>query len=242
MALMPAAALAAALPGSLAILLAWKGPRGSPGAGEVGPREARALAWTCLLSLGILAALGVHNVRYAMPSMSFVPVLVGHAWRRAMGVPGPRWREGELVALQRGLRVRGQLSVAGLMVGAAVWIGVLEPRERARSGREAGVSLGAALPDGAMVWADQMIEARPEVLWYARREAGRRGCTVSPAWIVGMARAGSEALPRRGYLLLRADPQENEEEAYRRAGLMDRLTKVWEGRIHKFSCVLYRKD
>jgi hypothetical protein len=127
-----------------------------------------------------------------------------------------------------------------LLAGAIVWVAVLEPREREKSGRAAGEEMGAMLPDGAMVWADHMVEARPEVLWYAQRVAARSGKHIDPQWWPNLARMLS--LPRKGYLLLRTDQESGEEAAYRGAGFMDRLTKVWEGRVHKFGCALYRMD
>ena len=214
-----------------------------------GQGMARAVAWTCLLSLAVLTVLGVSNPRYAMPSVSFVPVVVGYAWGRRHGPaeePLTRGTGTGSTGLTQSRQTRGTIQTggaivtAGLLIAAGVWIGVLEPRERARSGREAGVAIGAVLPDGAMVWADHMVEARPEVLWYARQEAARLGKRIRPEWIPNLSRMLS--LPRSGYLLLRTDPESGEVAAYRSAGFMDRLTKVWEGRVHKFGCALYRMD
>ena len=232
-------ALLAAMPGSLLLLLLWRRP--ASGATDTGamvalraPHMARAVAWTCLSSLAVLTVLGVGNPRYAMPSVCFVPMLAGHAWSNFAAQVG---RTG--VAWQR-LKWGTWAVVGMLLAGAGVWIVALEPRERARSGREAGLSMAGALPDGAMVWADGMVEARPEVLWYAQQEAARQGRTVTPAWIPHMAKV--LAVPRHGYVLMRTDGQDPEEAAYRAAGLMDRFAKVWEGGVHKYSCALYRKD
>src|SRR5207247_1783307 len=107
-------------------------------------------------------------------SLSFAPVLVGHAWGRRRGPAEEPLTRGMIQALAP---AHWWVAIAALLTGAGVWIGILEPRERARSGREAGVAIGAVVADGMQVWADHMIEARPEVLWYARQEAARRGRT-----------------------------------------------------------------
>ncbi len=223
--------LRAGWPGSLGLALVWgKRVDAERSVGERSGlqegRIARAVAGACLLSLVALTIAGVGNPRYAMPSVCFLPVLAGYAWTTLGRTSLVRWT--------------GIGLVGALLISAAVWIGVLEPRERARSGRDAGVSLGAALPDGAMVWADGMVEARPEVLWYAQREAARSGRKVQPVWITRMAEL--LVLPRHGYLLMRTDSLMDEARAYREAGFMDRLTPVWEGRVHKYSCTLYRKE
>lgn len=225
----PPLALLAGLPGSAALAAPWW-----RGGAELDTRAAslsRAVALTCLLSLAAMVVLGVNNHRYAMPSLCFVPVLAAYAWARFVPSGPGAW--GRAVRIAAG-------AALGLLAGAALWIGVLEPRQRARSGREAGVQIGALLPDGAMVWADHMVEARPEVLWYAQREAARRGSRIKVAWVPGMSRLLS--LPRRGFLLLRTDSGSGEAAAYREAGLDVRLQRVWEGTVHKFTCVLYRKD
>lgn len=232
-------ALATLLPVSLALLFPW-GPDARREAARDAEaasahRWARALAWTCLLSLALLTALGVHNPRYAIPSLCFIPVLAAYvSWGARGGFMPLRARIARALLLGR-----GWAWPAVLAVGAAVYIGWFEPRQRATSGLEAGRSLGRVIPDGAMVWSDHMIEARPELLWYAQQAAANTGKTIRPVWVPGMAAMLS--LPRPGvYLLLRTDAQSGEESAYQSAGFMDRLEKVWTGRVHKFECALYR--
>lgn len=232
-------ALAAMFPASLALLLPW-GPDARTEAtrdadSASATRYARALAWTCIVSLIALTLLGVHNPRYAMPSLGFIPVLAAYAWRGSLGGFVPlRMRFARACLLGR-----TWAWPIILLCAAAACIGWIEPRRRTTSGLEAGRALGAALPDGAMVWADHMIEARPEVLWYARQAAAAQGKSIRPAWVPGMA--GMLSLPRSGtFLLLRTDAASGEEIAYKNAGFMDRLERVWTGRVHKFECALYR--
>jgi len=227
------------LPASLALLFPWgKDARAEASHGPEATsayRFARSLAWTCVLSLIVLTVLGVHNPRYALPSLAFVPVLAGYVWRGVEGGFTPL-----RARIARGMLLgRGWVWPVILLAVATAYVGWLEPRQRATSGREAGRSLGEVLPDSAMVWSDHMIEARPEVLWYARLAAKERGQTIRPVWVPGMA--GMLSLPRSGtYLLLRTDAESGEESAYSSAGFMDRLEKVWTGRVHKFECALYR--
>jgi 4-amino-4-deoxy-L-arabinose transferase-like glycosyltransferase len=225
LAMAPSALLAAA-PGSLAMALVVKRPRIVTVESGTSERLAGAVVLTSLLSLLLLTVLGVGNPRYAMPSLSFVPVLAGYAWTR---FEGTRWRG-----------VAGAIVGAALLVGAVAWMGIIEPRERARSGRESGESLGAVLPDGAMIWADGVVEARPEVLWYAQRGAARGNRNVQMRWIPNLAPL--LLIPRHGYLLLRTDSLGNEAGIYAKAGFMDRLHPVWDGGTHKYTYTLYRKD
>ena len=138
------------------------------------------------------------------------------------------------------LPVPRRLSLRREGIGAIVWVTVLEPRQRGRSGLASGEALGQVLPAGAMVWADGVVEARPEVFWYAQREALRQGRDLRVVWIPNLA--ALKALPREGYLLLRTDELGNEAEVFRDAGLMDRLHPVWEGWVHKYTYTLYRKE
>lgn len=233
---MPLLALLSALPASLALLFPW-GPDARREA-ESDPRPialARALAVTCLGSLLILLLAGVNNPRYALPSLSFIPVLAAYILRGHAGAFVPL-RQRIARSMLLGHPVAWPVL---LLIGAAVYITTLEPRQRATSGRDAGIALAAALPDGARVWADHMIEARPEVLLYAQRAAAADGRRVTFLWIPGMSRF--QSLPRDGYLLLRTDDQSGEARAYQDAGFLDRLRPVHQGRVHKFDFTLYEK-
>jgi hypothetical protein len=127
------------------------------------------------------------------------------------------------------------------MIGAAVFITVAEPRQRAKSGRDAGAKLADALPDGSQVWADRLVEARPEILLYARRAAAAQGRHVSFVWVPRMSEG--LFLPRPpNYLALRSDAEADEAGRYRKAGFMDRLRPVTSGTVHKFDFTLYQMN
>jgi hypothetical protein len=126
-----------------------------------------------------------------------------------------------------------------LLIGAAVFITVAELRQRAKSGRDAGVKLADALPDGSQVWADRLVEARPEILLYARRAATAQRRHVSFVWVPRMSEG--LFLPRPpNYLALRTDAEADEAGRYRKAGFMDRLHPVTSGTVHKFDFTLYQ--
>lgn len=227
------AVLLSGLPASLALLFV---PVRGDTAAPRDVRLARAAALACVLSLGVMALLGVSNPRYGMPAAALTPVLAGFAARRIASGDRAGWRAG----VARALRLnRPALWAGALLAGAALWIFVLEPRERARSGREAGIALAAVLPDGAEVYADHLIAARPEVLVYARREAARQGREVLVRWTP--VPPHEPARPRRGgFLVLRTDEMSGEDEAFRRAGVLEGAERVMDGEVHKYTFAVYR--
>jgi hypothetical protein len=176
-------------------------------------------------------ALGVTNPRYAMPSLSFVPVLAAYVYRGFAGGFGEKRRR-----IARWCMLGSPWAwPAALALAAVVYVGWAEPRRRATSGREAGLELGRLLPEGALVWADHMIEARPEMLLYTGLSRPR----TKVVWVPRMAEMG--ALPRKGWLVLRTDAQSGEAEAYRRAGLLDRFQERGRWTVHKFECMAMEK-
>lgn len=227
------AVLLTGLPASLAL-----GPALGRGGGQREDRLARALALGCALSVIVLMVLGVHNPRYGLPAAAATPVLVGYALRRvARGSIGARG-----AGIARALRVsRPAWWAVALLLGAVVWIGVLEPRERSRSGREAGIELAALLRDGDEVIADHLIAARPEVLLYARREAAASGREVIVRWSIP-AQGAPEPPPPGSVMVLRTDELSGEEALYRESGALDRAELIGSGRVHKYTYAVYRAE
>lgn len=240
-AMLPLAAWASALPQALALPLSVMSP---PLAGPLRTR-AKAVRLACLLSLAAYAAVGVSNPRYAMPALMLMPL--------CCGVLAAQWSLAPTVCVRVRRRVGGftwwalvvMLSVAW---GHAAWI---EYRRGWRtSGRDPGVALAAHLPDGAVVHAFELIDARPEVAWYAQRAAAAEGRRVRVVWDPYPAvfgRADPPSLPPPGhFLLLRTDEAPRDQfppelPEYRRAGLLER---VWPplaaGRVHNIEFVLCR--
>lgn len=262
--LLPFAALAAGAPGSLALFFAW-----SPaGRAALSPRQretelarphdaapvassepsipgssdiARALALTCLLSLANLIIAGVHNPRYAMPAMAIPAVLIAHAGSvAASGRDAKGTRLWNILTLKR-----PWLVPALLLIAAAVYIPLSESRRERTSGRAAGRAIAEAITQASNgradveMWADHMIEARPEVLLYANIRAEELGHHIKPVW-KRSSLADPAPLPFVGdTLLLRSDASSDEVQRYADAGQMPRLQKLTTGRVHKFEFVLY---
>jgi 4-amino-4-deoxy-L-arabinose transferase-like glycosyltransferase len=219
---MPFAALFAALPAALFLIPSKRAQQAPP--------HAAALALTCLLSLGALTVLGVSNPRYALPALGFLPILAAYAT-----LVRPRFFAPRTLAI----------AVAVLAAGAAFYVLSFEPRSRATSGREPGETLALSLPQGAEVWADGLIEARPEVLLYAARAKSRDLRIVNPEeclrvrWVPGLAQSGK--LPPPGtYVVLRTDQMGDETATPREKGLTTRLNVVASGAVHKYTYTLYQ--
>ncbi|GJM18584.1 MAG: hypothetical protein DHS20C14_07970 [Phycisphaeraceae bacterium] len=210
-------ALLAMLPVSLVLLFPW-GPDAraevvDPDAGDR-YRVARALAWATLATLGVFLLAGVGNVRYAMPAAVFVAPLAAHV---ARGVLGGADDAGAFMPKRRAI---GRVMMLGhpaavtlaLLVGAWVWIATGERAFRATSGRDAGHEIAAMLApeigDAAPgeVWADHLIEARPEVLAAARDALGPDAPVFR--WVPGLG--GMETIPDGTVLVLRVDEGSNE--------------------------------
>jgi 4-amino-4-deoxy-L-arabinose transferase-like glycosyltransferase len=237
---MPLAAWASALPSSLALLFPWGSDARAEAAGDPVPRPwllTRTVAWTILLSLGLAAALGVDNPRYAMPGLPLAPMLVPYVLRGLAGAYASRRR---VIARVVGLGHPAAWVVA-LAAGAAFHVLWFEPRLRRTSGREAGIALAASFPDGAEVWANDLIEARPEVLLYAARHAAAEGRRVRVRWVPSLA-AESPLPPRGGFVVLRTDAGSGERTAYAVAGRLAGLEPVAFGRVHKYAFTLYRAN
>lgn len=241
-------ALAAALPSSLALLWAF-GPdahRETQGSDEQWNRAALfgracALAWaaSCLLYV----ALGVDNPRYLMPASIFLAPVVGYAVRGAWGGggQGPFARGGFLPARRDLLRrfiFRGPAAWCGLLVAAGLIINTraVEGTPTA-TGRTAGAALSAAVPDGATVWADDLIEARPDILLYARAAAASEGRALRPLW--AKPRMHRAELPPVGdYLLIRTDDGSGEAARYAPLRENGQLAPVAEGELGRYRWLL----
>jgi 4-amino-4-deoxy-L-arabinose transferase-like glycosyltransferase len=253
---MPLLALASALPASLALLFPWgaDAPReasvheaGEPVYG--GFAAARAVAIACVLSLALLVLLGVDNPRYAMPSVAVLPMLVGYV---AWGIDGPftaiRRRIARVLLLDSSGRGVGWWPVL-LGFAAMVWIFVSEPRSRASSGREAGVSIAPVLSSLSAVAADHLIEARPEVLWYARQTnqnlegSGAQASTASRKirWLPGRL---AEAIdPASGFdaVMLRSDQGSDEHTRLVPLLKSEGFEFVRQGRVSKFAFEIWQR-
>jgi hypothetical protein len=99
--------------------------------------------------------------------------------------------------------------------------------------------IAKSLKDGDEVWANQVVEYRAEVLWYAERACAREGRSVRMRWMPGVG-AGATAMPPSGALvavLVPRDPAVSVGE-YERAA--EGWELVWRGLVHKYEVELRR--
>jgi len=242
-----------ALPASLALLFVWGPDARREGEHDPASAErfarARGIAFAWLVSVAVCTALGISNARYAAPGAGLLPLCVAYVARGAC-------RPGEFTARRRAI-ARGMLLgggwvwVALLMVGAWVYTGTREAGVRRSSGREAGVAIArviaAGIESGAIATpttliADDAIEARPEVLAYARRELASTGHdgVVRMQWVVGnWERLSPEP---GGLTLLRLDAGSTESGLLGAGGDGGALVELGRFDVHKYKLGLYLKS
>jgi 4-amino-4-deoxy-L-arabinose transferase-like glycosyltransferase len=233
---LPFLVLLGGAPWSLALLF----PLGRSAGREVeaGPEDARALniaracTLTTLLALSVYMLALVSNQRYGMPALVAVPPVV--AWLARSAAHG--LLTARRAGLVRAMALGSPLAWPALLTAFAVafpWL--VEPRISDESGRDAGFALAHVLPDGAEVWANSMVEARPEVLAYAERAAAREGRRVRPLW--KKPELATQTLPPPGVFLLLKD---SEVGRYGAAGRLSSLEEVARGGVHQYDFVLFR--
>jgi len=170
----------AALPASLGLIAAMIRPVSEH------MKSVQAVTWTVVLSLAIYTCAGVSNNRYAMPTLTIASVLMPALIA---------------VLMTRDAR-RSRLSIGALHVMfIALFLGSFahtawsETRRERISGRKAGEAIARLLRDGEQVWANQAIEYRAEIMYYAVQEASRRGVTVYPKWMPAPGRGAAAVAP-----------------------------------------------
>jgi 4-amino-4-deoxy-L-arabinose transferase-like glycosyltransferase len=172
-----------------------------------------ALAW--LMSVGTLMLAGISNPRYAMPAAVLLPPLVAYLIRTFYTKDAvPNESPGAAVRTVAKWSLLGHPIVIPLIViPLLVWWSVIREtyRPRREEGRLAGTALAEVLPDGAVVWANDLIEARPDVLLYAQQYAAKSGKAIVPRWMPAAMLNGTlpdeSSYPSgtRVFLLLRRD-------------------------------------
>jgi hypothetical protein len=180
-----------------------------------------------------------------MPALTLLPLCCGIVVWQLQQSP----RHTALVQ-RRVARFAGVTAVI-LLIGAAGHAAWLEYRREFRTGgRTEGIRLGGMLPDGATVFAFEMIDQRPELLHYAAREAARLGHRVRVRWQPYPAvfgREGPPVLPAPGdFVLLRTDTRRRDQyppelPEYQSHGLEPRLgSSIYSGKVHNFEFALFR--
>jgi hypothetical protein len=230
------ASMVAAIPTSAALLVLFFHQR------EARNRErdetlplARLLALAWVLSVACYMIVGVSNPRYAMPAGVLLAPLAAWAIRAC-------WNARRESVLARVAIIGHPLIQAGIMLALGVaWVMHDSNRPRHEAGRVAGAEIAAHLPDGSVVWANDLVEARPDALLYAAEIARREGREVYPRWRKGdMLKLAVPAAAggRDAFLLLREDEESGELSRYARAVEAGDLTPVASGEIVKYRWVL----
>ena len=234
---LPIAAFASHLPASLAMLplVGWQDL-------DDRDRVARACARAWLVSILIYMAFGVSNNRYALPSIGLACLCVPWAlYATAHRFSGLR-KLGSTLAVLGSPKIMLALLIAAAF--ARNWL--VERREAIKSGRGPGVMLAEALvqetPLPIEVWADQLIEVRPETLLYAERRADEDGRELRGFWSASWdpLEEDGPSLPSVApgiarFVVLRLDTDEfgsSELERFRDAGLTHRLLAVYDGGVY----------
>jgi 4-amino-4-deoxy-L-arabinose transferase-like glycosyltransferase len=232
-------ALLYALPLSLGLLFPW-GRDARDEARNAGQADslamAQAIALACLVALLVYTIAGVSNPRYAIPTVTFISPLMAYVARGWLST-GPNRFIGyrRLSAQVIGLGHPAVWPIIAACVTAG-YLAFYEPRLGQTSGRDAGITLAEQLPDGAELWANELIETRPEVLFYAKQAAARAGRTINVRW---MWQRDTPA-PIGTWVLLRTD--EDNKESLNGFGIdpAGRLEPIASDTVHKWSFTLYR--
>ena len=187
-------------------------------------------------------AFGVSNNRYALPSIGLACLCVPWAlYATAHRFSGLR-KLGSTLAVLGSPKIMLALLIAAAF--ARNWL--VERREAIKSGRGPGVMLAEALvqetPLPIEVWADQLIEVRPETLLYAERRADEDGRELRGFWSASWdpLEEDGPSLPSVApgiarFVVLRLDTDEfgsSELERFRDAGLTHRLLAVYDGGVY----------
>jgi 4-amino-4-deoxy-L-arabinose transferase-like glycosyltransferase len=229
--LLPLAALSAA-PISLALGFPWLGRSRR----LIAPDDRAVLvgavcggAW--LVSVGLLVLAGVSNPRYALPAAVLIPPVAA--------------------ALLAHLSRAGTHRAPATLIGAALVIGALvnialaaRPTFDQRAGPEAARTLALGLTPGrpAIVWADDAIEARPDVLDLLAKNA--TGGPVRIVWAKHRMLRAELPENTRGdaYMLLRTDAGSPETARFAASIESGRLREVARAGIRGWSFALYRRN
>jgi 4-amino-4-deoxy-L-arabinose transferase-like glycosyltransferase len=234
---MPAVALLSIAPWTLAMFFPWGADAAAEASDDESARAhrlARAATLTAILSILFLAAIGVRNERYAQPCLAFVPVLGAYMLRGFREQFRPHRRK-----IAGALMLGSPWTWPALLAVVAIAVIHFQRGQPGYSGRDAGVALARHLRGPADLLADHAIEARPEVLLYAQREAARLGQAVRPRWIPGLA-ARPQVAGAGAYLLLRSDEESNERAALAVSPPVLRLEEISRAETHKFRFTLLR--
>ena len=227
-------AFASAMPAAMAIV--------GPFMRGVGEREvspiARTLAWAWIVSVLVLMCAGVSNARYAMPAAVLLPPLVPFA------IAGIRSRTHQHADSESGIGAWLRRKVVSpvvwmmlMMLGAWWFLALtsLSPTQDQKSSVAAASHLAGLATDKGEVWADDAIEARPDVVWQMQQESP----WLHMRWAKQQTRAG-ELPPPGDYLLIRTDPGSAEGAQYEQVAKTTTLIRLGAAQVRRYEFTLYR--
>jgi 4-amino-4-deoxy-L-arabinose transferase-like glycosyltransferase len=226
----------AAIPASIAIIVLLVQRRDPPERRDVATlpfASLLAFSWAC--SVLFLMLSGSSNPRYAMPAGALLAPLAAWAIRAC-------WLARHTSALAR-IAILGHPMAPALflLIASVAWFQYDVRRPRHQEGRHAGAAIAGHLPHDAEVWANDLVEARPDVLLYAESWARRDSRTIHPRWKKPQL-LGGEVPPqtpgRDSFLLLREDDESTEVSRYRDHLASGTLRRVASGRIAKYEWTL----
>jgi len=208
-AVMPVTVVFSALPLSVLAWWAWRGTgcAAKPSCESSADDATRLIVVTAVIGVALFALAGVSNPRYLLPVGAILSPVAGLALHGL--IAGPKLRSAALIG--RGVALA---TIPVLLVGSVLYTVISERGRGLSSGKSAGIRLADQLPHGAVVIADDLIEARPEVLWYARQGALQRGNTVrivwTPASLYALEKGRAQTWPEPTHALIRIDDRSSE--------------------------------
>lgn len=225
-------AFISALPMSLSVLV----PKGTS-TDRANPEStlARTLRWSWIASLALFVLLGVGDARYAMPAAVLLPPLapLTIAWMRRKALrseaSGPAQRAREILH-------RPAFWLGMLLMGS--WWNIaltgLSPTPDQLAAPAAAQTLSRDV-DSGVLWADDAIEARPDILWLIHKARP----SLHIRWAKQELRAGIVP-PPMSLLLLRTDTQSKESTSYAAPIADGHLNPVATAAVRKYRFTLYQ--
>jgi hypothetical protein len=125
----------------------------------------------------------------------------------------------------------------GMMLGAWWFLALtsMAPTEDQRASVSAASHLAGLANEEGEVWADDAIEARPDVIWQMQRESP----WLHPRWAKQQARHG-EIPPPGDYLLIRTDSGSAEGARYEAVAKTTKLIRLGATQVRRYEFTLYR--
>lgn len=259
---LPIIALATMPPAAGAMIFLWL-PRLSPGVLSPSlPRPVRDQVTSqiflvaALVSIVVFALAGISNPRYAAPAIWPVLLIVGAAVTKfeylracidqlATSSPADAQNLRKYLGFTRNLAI---VVLIACLIAAPIYA-LLTHRSRVKnSGLTAATSMVTALQAPGVIFADDAIEARAEVLLYLRHLAQSQSPPIAlrPIWLPGLD--GDAIIERSSqqtgarYLLLRTDGRESEKAIFQRQNPAWKLTTLSKAKVHVFELELLRID